>query len=256
MASESKTFVARLTPPGKSAIACLGIAGPRAWDVIRPLFHRPKGQPLPETPKAPSLFFGSLGDAASGSDSVVLFVRQIEPTVVLEITCHGGPEVLRLLESLFAACGVRTVALETWTSAMHGSEHAAVLEIVSRCPTTRTAAIALDQLQGACSRVLADIDQIRCALDDQQISRLRAIEARPRPSGRSQRHDDGGRFARLGRLRERRRRSNVPPERDAKRRSGRRVAPTHELHWRQGERVLSPAGVSCPAFWAARVSAF
>ncbi len=179
MASESTTLVTRLTPPGKSAIACLGVAGPMAWATIRSLFRRPNQQPLPETPTAPSLFFGSLGDAASGADSVVLFVRQIEPIVALEINCHGGPEVLRLLESLFAKRGIKVADAETWTGTIHGPEYAAILEIVARCPTIRTAAIALDQLHGACARAFVEIDTLLAAnrRDDAlpRIARLRDL---------------------------------------------------------------------------------
>src|SRR4051812_5660508 len=79
-----KTIVARLSPPGKSAIACLGVAGPRAWDIVRSKFVRPNDRPLPDAPTPSDLYFGSL------DDDVVLFVRHVEPMCVLEIDCHGG----------------------------------------------------------------------------------------------------------------------------------------------------------------------
>ncbi len=159
MPPASSTIVARLSPPGKSAIACLGLAGPRAWESVRSLFRRPNQQPLPESPSAPCLFFGSLGDVQSGADDVVLFVRQIEPFVLLEIHCHGGPEVIRLLESQLAERGVEVLSAENWNAAI--DDRAEILDILSRCPTTRTAAIALDQLHGAFERQLSADNLVR-----------------------------------------------------------------------------------------------
>lgn len=146
------TIVARLSPPGKSAIACLGVAGPRAWTAVRATFVRPNRTPLPETPAPRSIFVGSLG-----GDHVVLFVRHVEPTCRLEIDCHGGPEVVRHLESLFVAQGADVVSAQTWSHAIEGDERAEMLDVLARCPMPRTAAIALDQLHGAFDRATAEI---------------------------------------------------------------------------------------------------
>lgn len=156
------TIVARLSPPGKSAIACLGIVGPRGWEVVRTLFRRVKNKPLPEAPNVPAVYFGSFGDPALGSDEVILYVRSSSN---LEVHCHGGVEVVRLLEATLAARDVQPAAPQAWAEAVHGSERAAMLDIVSRCPTLRTAAIALDQLHGAFGQAIAAIETMRAAGD-------------------------------------------------------------------------------------------
>jgi tRNA modification GTPase len=158
MTSAEPNLVTRLTPPGKAAIACLGVAGPQAWQAVRQLFRRPRGLPLPDAPAPRQVYFGTLGDRAAGADDVVLFVRAVAPTFLAEIHCHGGPEVVRLIESLFVAHGLGSVSLEGWNTRVHGSDRAARLNILARAVTSRTAAIALDQCEGALERALAAID--------------------------------------------------------------------------------------------------
>src|SRR5262249_14062263 len=147
--TSKQNIIARLSPPGKSAIACLGVAGPAARDVVRSLFRRPRGTAFPDNPQPRSVLAGNFGDAASGADDVVLFIQQTAPAFVAEINCHGGPEVVRLLESLFIDRGFVAVVPTTWSNFVHGAERTAMIEVLTRCPTTRTAAIALDQLGGA-----------------------------------------------------------------------------------------------------------
>jgi tRNA modification GTPase len=110
---------------------------------------------------------------------VLLFIRQVEPFVLLEIHCHGGPEVLRLLESIFAARGIEMISAGDWDLAVHGRDRAEILDILSRCPTTRTAAIVLDQLNGAFGRALANIDALFAAARETEatakLARLREL---------------------------------------------------------------------------------
>ena len=49
--SEPRSLVACLTPPGKGALATLGLAGPAAWPAVRELFRPLRGE-LPQTPEA------------------------------------------------------------------------------------------------------------------------------------------------------------------------------------------------------------
>src|SRR5689334_15294825 len=93
--SDTHTIAACLTPPGTGAIATLAIRGPRAWNVVRDLFHlSPDAKTgLPDRPEAGRIWLGRLGTDLA--DDVVLSVRQAEPNIYLELHCHGGREVVR-----------------------------------------------------------------------------------------------------------------------------------------------------------------
>ena len=181
-ASESSaTYLACLTPAGTGAIAALALCGPDAWTLIRQLFTPGALQPgekrspqLPLAPERGRLWLGRLGeDSRGGADQVVLAVNRTSPTPWLEIHCHGGREVIRLLEEVFAARGVQ---LCSWQELERQSTsdplQAAALAALAEAPTARTAAILLDQYHGAFTRAL---DSLRAALDDhlmEEASRL------------------------------------------------------------------------------------
>jgi tRNA modification GTPase len=152
----TETIVVRLTPPGKSAIACLGISGPVAWDAVRSHFRRGNNAATPELPSPRQTLVGRFGDPASGSDEVLVFYRQNDPTPIVEIHCHGGPEVVKLIERLLVARGVRPVSLAEWWTVHEGRDRAEMLDVLTRCTTARTAAIALDQLNGAFEQAIKE----------------------------------------------------------------------------------------------------
>jgi tRNA modification GTPase len=94
-------------------------------------------------------------DARGGRDDVVVAVKEAGPVPWLEIHGHGGPEVIRLLEEVFAARGVRLCSwqeLEARTAAHVG--RAAALAALAEAPTLRTASILLDQYHGAFDRAV------------------------------------------------------------------------------------------------------
>lgn len=149
-------IVARLTPPGKAAIACLGVADveggePLAWEMAKGLFRRKAGRSLPVEPIAPAAYFGTFGEDAV--DEVILSIRNVQP-LVLEIHCHGGLEVIRSLEAAIVSRGIAEASSREWAKQIHGCEQAEMLDILTRCSTVRTADIALDQLNGAFERTL------------------------------------------------------------------------------------------------------
>src|SRR5262249_51363576 len=74
-----------------------------AWDVTRSLF---RGR-LPEEPVSGKFYLGRFGDDKSVCDEVVLAVKE----EWLELHCHGGGEVVRFIEELFAQRGV---VVYTW----------------------------------------------------------------------------------------------------------------------------------------------
>src|SRR5262245_35961433 len=99
------TYLARLTPPGAAAIATFALRGPRAWAAVRELAQHK----LPAEPAAGRFWLRRLG----GTDEAVVAVRQIEPELWLELHCHGGREVLLLIEELFAGRGVEICSWQT-----------------------------------------------------------------------------------------------------------------------------------------------
>lgn len=165
MTNELPTLIACLTPPGRGAIATLGVRGPMAWTITRELFRRTaapaKGHqataPLPEEPTPGRYGLGWLGEPTRAfADEVVLLVKELNPPW-LELHCHGGPLVIQFVQDLFTSRGCEAVP---WTEFDRGripewqlaAQHALV-----QAPTVRTANIALDQWHGAFRKTIAQI---------------------------------------------------------------------------------------------------
>src|SRR5207244_7903413 len=105
--SPTDTYAALLTPSGTGAIACLALNGPNAWQVVRNLF-RPRStsaSSLPPNPEVGALWLGLLGESAV--DEVVINAKRAGPRPLVEVHCHGGREVVRMLLELFEVQGVR-----------------------------------------------------------------------------------------------------------------------------------------------------
>jgi tRNA modification GTPase len=190
--ADATTLLACLTPPGAGAIATLALRGPNAWILVRELFLSSLSQPasppipLPEVPEPGRLWRGRLGEESrGGADEVVLGVKRILPTPWVEIHCHGGREVIRMLEEVFAVRGVQVCSWQDLEGRTATDRfEAAALAALADAPTARTASIVLDQVHGALARALA---ATRTALEQDN-----AVEA-----GRLL--DELGRFASLGR---------------------------------------------------------
>ncbi len=157
----SETVISLLTPPGKAALATIAIAGPRAWETVRELFHPRSASALAERPEAGQFWLGRLGDVVS--EEAVLAVRSIEP-MFLELHVHGGYEVTRYLLELFAA---RELVPVSWQAMLQSCESDPIrgmaANILAHATTTRTAAIALDQYQGAFSAFLRQTEALIAA---------------------------------------------------------------------------------------------
>lgn len=158
IAPETPTWIACLTPPGQSALATLGLYGPRAWEALRKLFRRRTGEVLAEEPVGGRFWLGRIGGEMS--DEVVVAVKQTERLPWLEVHGHGGREVVRLLIELFREQGLQLCSWEDFlrkTSADALSAEAAIA--LAQATTPRSASILLDQQQGALRQALAAIEQ-------------------------------------------------------------------------------------------------
>jgi tRNA modification GTPase len=150
-----ETRVAVLTPPGAGAIATLAVCGPQAWEKVRELV-RPRPQARSEFPteaETGRIWLGRCGEGAT--DEVVVTVTRTTPMPWVELHCHGGPEVVRLLVETFAAHGVCVCTWKDLQRTLPGDPYAAAaLSALVEARTARTAAILLDQYQGAFGQAL------------------------------------------------------------------------------------------------------
>lgn len=155
---QTPTWIACLTPPGQSALATLGLYGPRAWEVIRKLFRRRSGAELEEQASGGRFWLGRIGGEVV--DEVVIAVKQTEPLPWIEVHGHGGREVVRFLIDLFREQGLQLCSWEDLlrkTSADALSAEAAIA--LTQAATPRTASILLDQQNGALGQALEVIEQ-------------------------------------------------------------------------------------------------
>jgi len=79
-----------------------------AWTATRELF-RPRQGALPDHPAERDFWLGQLGEDVR--DEVVLAVKRGTAEFWLEIHCHGGPAVVRLIETLYERRGLQ---VRTW----------------------------------------------------------------------------------------------------------------------------------------------
>lgn len=138
----------------------MAVRGPQAWAVVRTLF----AAALPETPEPGRFWLGRFGEATrGGSDEVVLAVKRGPPEPWLEIHCHGGREVVALLQELLAARGVAACSwpeLERRTREGDALARQALV-VLPEALTARTAALVLDQHLGALGR---ELDRVEACL--------------------------------------------------------------------------------------------
>ena len=165
------SWISCLTPPGVGAIATLAIVGPQAWQTVRSLFHGPA--PLPPEPVGGRTWHGWLGDETR--DDVVIHADLTRAGGWVEVHCHGGVEVVRLLLETFERRGIPT---NPWQQLLQAStptdlQVAAEIELVAAL-TLRTADILLWQARGAFERALVDL---RNAFDDDLPSAANQLDA-------------------------------------------------------------------------------
>lgn len=152
----SDTTVSLLTAPGTGAIATVQVRGPRAWELARALFA-PAGKPLPESPDLNRFWFGTLA-----GDEVVLATTAPD---AVEVHCHGGPRVVRVVIDQFLASG----CIEQRTPRPSDEGFA----LLQRAPTLRTAGIILDQLNGAFTR---EVQRILALLESEPPAARAALQ--------------------------------------------------------------------------------
>ena len=155
--TDAPTITACLTPPGQGAVAVVAVDGPRAWEAVRPLFRTRSGAEAPADPHPGRFIVGRLGGEVA--DDVVLAIRRMGPSQRVELHCHGGRAAVRFVLDLLAARGVQARDWRQFLSlAESDSLRIAAAIALAHAPTTRTAAILLDQYHGAFAVALASVE--------------------------------------------------------------------------------------------------
>jgi tRNA modification GTPase len=120
---------------------------------VRPLFRT--GSTLPSDPLATDdgghsgrFWLGKFGD--NTADDVVLVIKRGGPAPWVELHCHGGREVVRLLLETLQLHGVSVCSWQELDELTTENPARAAAEVVlAHAPTLRTAGILLDQCHGA-----------------------------------------------------------------------------------------------------------
>jgi tRNA modification GTPase len=154
----STTQVAVLTPPGSGAIAVVAVRGPDAWTVVRRLFRPASGRELPAHFVDGATWFGKMGPG--DGDEVIVAVTAVEPVPTIEVHCHGGQEVVRMLLDLFRQEGCECLTLPSQSWGRRETFASTAWELLPYAKTFRTASILLDQANGAFDRALRDIEYL------------------------------------------------------------------------------------------------
>jgi len=156
--SDERMCVACLTPGGTGAIATLALRGDPAWATISELFQTMSGGLLPSTiPESGTVIPGKFGDGIA--DEVVLTVKQTRALPRLEVHCHGGIAVVDVLLEQLKERGANVVSWSAFLGVPEQGWRAAIFAEVAQARTVRTAAILLDQVNGAFERAIESICQ-------------------------------------------------------------------------------------------------
>jgi tRNA modification GTPase len=138
-----------LTPPGTAAVATVAVGGERAWQLVRKLFRPTGAQSLPPQPVGEHFWYGHFG--APPGDAVIVAGHES----MVEIHCHGGPQAVRWISDELTRHGGSAASAE----ALFGTPNLRMLATaeLGRATTLRTAAILLDQMNGAFRAAIAAI---------------------------------------------------------------------------------------------------
>ena len=145
----TETTACLLTPPGRGAVATIGIEGPQALGFLTQRFELTGNRTLKNTSDQDVPVYGKFrfdDSDESTNEEAVVWVRS-ETSV--ELHCHGGPLVVeRILESL-ARLGAEIVGADVWRLKRESDPiRRAALSSLPSARTSRTASLLLRQGDG------------------------------------------------------------------------------------------------------------
>ncbi len=148
------TVVARLTPAIPAAIATIAVYGPSAVKVVARLVMLKK---LSKDPFPLGRVRYGLWNAADGNEAAEQVVVCCTDWQTIEIHCHGGSAVSQLILEDLVMGGCRSVPAAEFPMELDCEIRREATIDLQKAKTDRSAAILLDQLNGALSDTLASI---------------------------------------------------------------------------------------------------
>lgn len=143
-----------LTPPGRGAIAVVAAMGDAALRTIGDNFCAASGRPLDEQ-EMNRIAFGYWTSGQHRED-VVLVRTAVN---AWEIHCHGGAVASQRIVAALQAGGCEVQSWQDWLAGEERDQIALEADLaLARAATRRTAAILLDQREGALRRAIAAIE--------------------------------------------------------------------------------------------------
>ena len=163
------TIAAISTPMGEGAIAIVRLSGPQAVSIANQIFRSPGSKSLQEQPTH-TIHYGHLIEPKTGEvvEEVMLSLMKGPKTFtredVVEINCHGGIVTVNRVLQLVLRHGARLAEPGEFTKRafLNGridlSQAEAVMDLI-RAKTDRAMNVALGQMDGKLSRLIAELRQ-------------------------------------------------------------------------------------------------
>ena len=169
-ARSDSTEVIELTPRGRGALAVALVAGAGAVEVVGACFQAAGGRVLALEP-TDRIVLGRWG-GADGEELIVC--RRAADRV--EIHCHGGQAAVGAVVEQLTARGCRNTSWQEWSRRSDEDPlRAAARVALADAPTRRTAAVLLDQHQGALSTAIRQA--LDATLDDRWPEAASTLDA-------------------------------------------------------------------------------
>jgi tRNA modification GTPase len=149
--ASSAGWASVLTPAGRGAVAVVAAAGQGAVVAVDASFHAANGRSFAQQERDRIVF----GHWTSGEhrEEVVLLRGEGD---ALEVHCHGGAAAVERILAALDAAGCEIMPWQAWPEGKSPNEIVREASIALAAATTRrTAAILLDQLNGALEREIA-----------------------------------------------------------------------------------------------------
>lgn len=177
MSTDQRTVACVLTPPGRGAVAVVGVDGPQAAEHVSRFFQPIGKRELAQQPINRIVYghwIGSEVDAHAQAEDLVVCRRS---DTRVEVHCHGGKQSSAQIVSDLMSVGCKEIDQHMWLQLEHGCPiRAAASEALAQATTARTAEVLLDQFHGALRQelegILADLDDEKTEIAQQRIARL------------------------------------------------------------------------------------
>jgi tRNA modification GTPase len=148
------TVAAILTPPGRGAIATIAVKGSQSASIVERFFEPATRRTLSERPPGDIVY----GRWSSTNEEVVVCRTAADR---VEIHCHGGVAASQAIIDSLKSAGCTAL---TWQEFVARDEpnriRSAARIALAECRTQRTAAILLDQYQGALESAIGEIKSL------------------------------------------------------------------------------------------------